>query len=160
MFDLGHIKRMLARPDALWRHKQVDPFLIHLNQFVPSYFFSPQPRWHGEMWWCKSQFIQNLIRPPNQFVHTEGQFSHGQFFMYDYHIVFILKQWRYNKTIIDNGFGPHIICWTFRQNVCLQVQHIIRCPHHQSMIVLYTAFYTCVFIDAQSYLYWIKKTGI
>ena len=39
-----------------------------------------------------------------------------------------------------------MICWTFRQNValglrtratfCLQVQHIICCPHHQSIIVL------------------------
>ena len=39
-----------------------------------------------------------------------------------------------------------MICWTWRQNVsrgrrpratfCLQVQHIICCPHHQSIIVL------------------------
>ena len=49
-------------------------------------------------------------------------------------------------TIIDWWWGQHMLCWTWRQNVargrrpratfCLKVQHIICCPHHQSLIVL------------------------
>ena len=68
-----------------------------------------------------------------------------RYFSFAWILYFILNQWRYNKTIIDWRFGQHMICWTFRQNValglrpratfCLQVQHIICCPHHQSIIV-------------------------
>ena len=38
MLDLGHIKQMLARYDALWRHNKVDWFLIHFvrDQFAQS----------------------------------------------------------------------------------------------------------------------------
>ena len=60
-----------------------------------------------------------------------------------WHYLFTFGQY---YTIIDWWWGQHMICWTWRQNVargrrpraifCLQVQHIICCPHHQSIIVL------------------------
>ena len=56
-----------------------------------------------------------------------------------------------------------MICWTFRQNValglrpratfCLQVQHIICCPHHQSIII-----YCYTLISFSLYNLYTKKS--
>ena len=146
MLDLGHIRTDVVPLWRVWCQKQVDSFWIHFvrNQFVPScvnLLFATWMTWTGVM-------VKELIHT----IANSSQINSSKLRpLWSWSVClcigWILNQLRYKKTIIYWGFGQHMICWTFRQNValglppratfCLQVQHIICYPHQQSIIVYY-----------------------
>ena len=113
---------MFAHYDALWRHKQVDSFLIHSvrNHFAPSCvnLLFAAPGRLGLM----SHFTLNLIRPKSIRPNWD-QFDHGQFI---YVYFWYYEQWRYNNNYWQGIRATYDILPSSPVNNCIMSYNAIK----------------------------------